>query len=382
MAPSVSNKRARAPATSSAAKKAKVVDPVMAKVDLVASTISDPECQMQDSLREMFLLAIPHSLPVPSEERHEYQTKVLQMMGDVLSEYVGHWEQQVATSKADIAPNAQKAEETMKTVEESASKIGSQEDEVSKCKGIVSEKVEALKAAEDALQSASKEVAEFDANLQVTIGQKDHVSSIYNDYFIPLKTGGIDAKEVTRLLKEVQPMLKKLNTESSLLSAIAPAFKKSPSDRGAFDTMVIEGAEAVFTKHLGELQEQIDQADTTKAEKVSKESASRQELEAATEQKATSENALKTAETDLAALEAKHTDLLMTCNAAAEIASASEAVVATKEGRLTEVKQAFSTFTELLERQANTSESVVDSTMEAKLEAVGETCQMELSTVA
>merc|ERR550537_348440 len=135
-----------------------------------------------------------------------------------------------------------------------------------KCKGIVSEKVEALKAAEDALQSASKEVSEFDENLQVTIAQKDHVSSIYNEYFIPLKTGGIDAKEVTRLLKEVQPMLKKLSTESSLLSAITPAFKKSPSERGTFDNMVIEGAEGVFSKHLGELQEQIDQADTTKAD--------------------------------------------------------------------------------------------------------------------
>merc|ERR1739848_4730 len=108
------------------------------------------------------------------------------------------------------------------------------------------------------------EGAEFDENLQATIAQKDHCNSVYNEYFLALKTG-VDAKEGARLLKEVTPMLKKLSTESSLLTAIAPAFKKSPADRGSFDVMAIEGAEGVFTKHLGELQEQIDKADITKA---------------------------------------------------------------------------------------------------------------------
>jgi hypothetical protein len=382
MAPSVSNKRARATAGSTVAKKAKVVDPLAEKVELVSKTISDPECQMPDSLREMFLQAIPHSLPVPSEDRHEYQSKVLHMIGETLSDFSAYWEQQVANSKEDIAPNAEKAEETMKSVEESAGKIGNQEEGIAICKAAVAENVEAIKAADDALQSASKEVAEFDENLQATIAQKEQCSSIYNDYFLVLKTGGVDAKEVTRLMKEVQPMLKKLSTESSLLSAIAPAFKKSPSERGPFDNMAIEGAEAVFTKHLGELQEQIDRADTTKAEKVSKESASRETLEAATQQKAASEDALKAAEAELASLEAKHVDLLVTCNSAAEIASKSEAVVATKEGHLSEVKVAISTFTELLERKTTMPESVVDSTMEAKLEAIGETCPMESSAVA
>lgn len=381
MAPAVSNKRARAAATSTAAKKAKVVDPLADKVELISKTISDPECALPDSLREMLLLAIPHTLPVPSLERHDYQAKVIGMMGQVLSDYVAHWEEQVTSSKADIVPNAQRAEETMKDVEDSASKIGRQEEEVTKCKETVQNHLEALEAAEDALKDASKEVADFEGNLQMTITQKDQCSSIYNEYFIKLKTGGVDAKEVASLLKEVQPMLKKLSTESSLLSAIAPAFKKSPADRGTFDVMAIEGAEGVFTKHMGELQEQIDQADATKAEKVSKETASQEALKVAMETKTASENALKAAEVELASLEAKHVELLTLCNAAGEKSAASEAVVATKEGRLAEVKSAFSTFTELVERQSNAPEPGNDATIEDKLEAAQETA-MELAAVA
>lgn len=386
MAPAVSNKRARAAAASSAAKKAKVVDPITEKVELVSKTISDPECQLPDSLREMFMLAIPHTLPVPGLERHDYQTKVIEMMGRHMSDYVAHWEEQVASSKADIVPNAQKAEETMKDVEDSAKKIGIQEDEVAKCKGTVQEDSDALKAAQDALKNASKEVAEFDENLQATIAQKDHCNSVYNEYFLTLKTGGVDgtgvdAKEGARLLKEVTPMLKSLSTESSLLTAIAPAFKKAPADRGSFDVMAIEGAEGIFTKHLGELQEQIDKADTTKAEKVSNETASQEGVQAATEKKTASEDALKAAEVELASLEAKHLELLTAANAASEKSAASEEVVASKEERLTQVKLGFSTFTELVERQSNAPEPAVDATMEDKLEAVSET-PMEVAAVA
>lgn len=167
-------------------------------------------------------------------------------------------------------------------------------------------------------------------------------------------------------------MLKKLCIESSLLVAIAPAFKKSPAERGPFDNMAIEGAEGIFTKHLGDLQGQIDKADTTKAEKVNTEVVSQEAFKAATEKRTTSEDALKAAEGELAALEAKHLDLLGSCNAAAEASAASEAVVATKEGRRTQVQSALSAFTELLERQSSVPEPSADMMVQDKLEAIGE----------
>lgn len=232
---------------------------------------------------------------------------------------------------------------------------------------------EATKAAEEALQCASKEVAEFDEKLQETIAQKDKCSSIYNESFVVLKNGGSDAKEVTRLLNQVQPMLKKLSTESSLLSAITPAFKKPLADRGPFDIMAIEGAEGIFTKHLEGLQEQIDKADVTKADKLSTETASQDTLKEAKEKYTASEDALKAAEEVLASLEAKHLELLVACNAASEASNTAEAVVATKEASHKDVQLAFGAFTELFERQSSTPESAADvNIVEDKLEAVCE----------
>jgi hypothetical protein len=379
----VGSKRARAPVASTEAKKAKVVDPITEKIEMISKTISENDCQLQESHREMLLLALPHTLTVTSEERHEYQSEVAQMIGKVLSDYVTHWEQQVADSKFNISASAEKAAESMKIVEESAAMIGEQADQVKECKGVVQEDSEAVKAAEKALQIASDEVAEFDGNLQVTITEKDHCSSVYQEGFAPLKSGSGDAKEVARLLKEVQPMLKKLSTESSLLSALAPAFKKPAAERGPFDFMAIEGAEKVFTEHLEKLHEQIDKADVTKADKVSTEKISQETLKAAEEKLAASTEALKTAEQKLASLEEKHVDLLTAMNAAAEESEAAEAVVATKEGRLTEVQSALGAFTELLERQATPEPFTGETTMvEDKLEAVHGLSPMEPVSVA
>merc|ERR1719265_283457 len=265
----------------------------------------------------MLLLALPHALTVPSDERHEYQSQVAKMVGTVLNDYVNFFEQQVAESKGNVDASAQKANESMKEVEESAVKINDQEEEVTKRKDALQQDLEVAKAAQVASESASKEVAEFDENLQMTMTEKEHCNSIYNEHFTPLKSGVDDAKEMARLLKEVQPVLKRLCTESSLLSALAPALKKSPDARGPFDLMAIEGAEGIFTKYLEELQEKVDKADVTKAEKVSIEASSQEALKAATQNSTTSQEALKAAEEELACLEAKHANLLAACNTAA-----------------------------------------------------------------
>eukprot|EP00746_Dinoflagellata_sp_MGD_P161097 gnl/MRDRNA2_/MRDRNA2_88132_c0_seq1.p1 gnl/MRDRNA2_/MRDRNA2_88132_c0~~gnl/MRDRNA2_/MRDRNA2_88132_c0_seq1.p1 ORF type:complete len:383 (+),score=137.56 gnl/MRDRNA2_/MRDRNA2_88132_c0_seq1:95-1243(+) len=382
MAP-VSKKRGQAAAVATNAKKARISDPITEKMECVSKAISDPECQLQDSHREMLLLAIPHVLTTPSDDRHEYQTQVAQMVGDVLKKSVEHWELQVSESKDNVGASAQKAADTMKLVEESAAKIGNQEEEVKKCKGIVDENVQAVKAAEEALQCASKEVAEFDQNLLTTTADKDQCNSVYNDHFTPLKDGGLDAKEVTTRTKEVLAILKKLSAEPSLLSAITPAFKKSSAERGPFDTMAIEGAENIIKTHVAKLQEQIDKADEIKAEKVSAETVKQEELKAAMEKRTSSEDSLKAAEDELAAMEAKHLDLFKDCNAAAEESNASEAVVAAKESSCAAAQFALSQFTELFERKTVMPESSVESSaVEEKLEAVCESSPMELTTVA
>jgi hypothetical protein len=156
---------------------------------------------------------------------------------------------------------------------------------------------EAVKGAQDALEVATQEVEDFDANLQKTINQKEQYSSVYNECFVHLKTSeGTEQKEAQKLLKKMDSLLKKLGAESSLLSAIAPALKKKPTERGQFDVMAIEGIEAVFTKELASLQEQIDKADVLKGEKVAAQAVAQEALDTAKAKETESEKELKQAQ--------------------------------------------------------------------------------------
>merc|ERR1712224_413975 len=114
-------------------------------------------------------------------------------------------------------------------------------------------------------------------------------------------------------------------------------------------------------KHLGELQDQIDKADETKAEKVSTEAACQDALKAATDKCAASEQGLKAAEEALESLKAEHLKFLADMNTAGEASGASEAVVAAKESRLQRVQSALSAFQELFERAKPVAEEKLEA---------------------
>merc|ERR1719265_1371948 len=320
----------------------------------------------------MLLLGLPYALTVPCDERHEYQSQVTQMIGEVLGDYGVFWEQKVADSKANVTASAKKTEESMKEVEESIVKVKDQEEEITKRKDALQGDSEAVKTAEVGLESASKEVVEFDTNLQVTIAEKEQCQSSFHEHFTLAKSGVDDAKEMARLLKEVQQTLKKICTESSLLNALVPALKKSPEARGSFGVMVIEQVEAIFSKHLDELKEKIDKADVTKAEKINTETMSQEALKTAMEKCTASEEALKSAEKELACLKTTHRKLLMASSTADEESNTSESVVVACESRLSAVQLALSTYTELFERKSSMAESCA---VEDKLEVISESIE-------
>jgi len=231
---------------------------------------------------------------------------------------------------------------------------------------------DAAKASQEALEAITQEVADFDANLRKAIDDQKLTSSVYNECFLHLKTESVDQKMATQLLKKMEPMLKKLGAESSLLSAMAPAIKKLPADRGPFDVMALEGIEAVFTKRLEALQEQIDKADVLKAEKVAAQEAAQAALDVAKGKETASEQVLKKAEETTSSLQARHQDMYSRMDCQSEMEAIAEHGIS--EDNLAKAKQALGAFTELYEQKTTVSptvdvnetmETVEDSTMES-----------------
>jgi hypothetical protein len=359
----ISKRAARAQTEAPEPKKAKVVDPVTAKLEVITRTLADPAFQVPggETHRDLLLASVPHTLTVPREERHEYQTQVAKMVEVVLQSSVADWETKVSTAKAKVDLTEQQSAQAMKDLEESAARVQSQEEEVTKCKEIVHVDSEAVKAAQNAVEVATQEVADFDANLQKTIEQKEQYDSVYNECFLHLKTSeGTDQKEAQRLLKRMDPVLKKLGAESSLLCAIAPALKKSPAERGQFDIMAMEGIEAVFTKQLATMQDQITTADVSKNEKIAAQSVAQEALDAATTKEAESKKTLQQAEEVKSSMEAKHQEMYDKMDCTSNMEAITEH--GTTEEGLEKVKKALSTFNDLFELKAEVTTE--PSTME------------------
>eukprot|EP00746_Dinoflagellata_sp_MGD_P155417 gnl/MRDRNA2_/MRDRNA2_85360_c0_seq1.p1 gnl/MRDRNA2_/MRDRNA2_85360_c0~~gnl/MRDRNA2_/MRDRNA2_85360_c0_seq1.p1 ORF type:complete len:380 (+),score=128.47 gnl/MRDRNA2_/MRDRNA2_85360_c0_seq1:90-1229(+) len=377
----ITKRAARAQVEAPEPKKARIVDPVTEKLEVITQMLSDPTFQVPggEAHRDLLLASVPHTLTVPSEERHEYQTRMAKMVEVVLRASVADWETKVSSAKAKMDLTEQQDAQAMKDLEESAKRVELQEEEVAKRQEVVRVDSEAVNEAQLVLEVATQEVVDFDANLQKTINQKEQYSSVYNESFVHLKTTeGTPQKEADQLLKKMTPLLKKLGAESSLLSAIGPALKKSPTERGQFDVMAIEGIEAVFTKHLATLQEQIDKADVTKGEKVAAQAVAQEALDSAKAKEAESEQALKQAQEARDKLEASHQEMYRNMDCNSNMEAITEHGV-TEEG-LQKVKQALNTFTDLFERKA-VSPSTADVTM-GEPEVTTEPSPMETSEAA
>jgi chromosome segregation ATPase len=377
----ITKRTARAQSEAPEPKKARIIDPLTDKLEVITRTVADPEFQVPggESHRELLLASLPHTLTVPCDERHEYQTQMAKMVEVVLHASVAEWEIKVSNAKGQVDLTEQQSTQAMKDLEDSAARVQSQEDEVTKCQEILRVDSEAVKAAQATLEVATQEVVDFDANLQKTVDQKEQYNSVFNECFVHLKTSeGTDQKEAQRLLKRMDPVLKKLGAESSLLCAVGPALKKSSTERGQFDLMAIEGIETVFTQHLAALHEKIDQADVLKTEKVAAQAAAQEALDTAKAKEADSEQGLKQAQEAKDALEAGHQEMYNNMDMTSNMEAITEH--GTTEQGLEKVRQALSTFTDLFERKADLPPSA-DVTM-AEAELTAEPSPMETAVAA
>lgn len=275
---------------------------------------------------------------------------MVQMVGQVVSDHVADWESQVKQGKAAVDAAAQKSTEMQNDADASAAMINVQEENVMAGKAIVIKDSEAVKAAENTLLSAKKDLTTFSHKLQKTTNEREHCASVYEECFTLLKADhSVESAKALKLINKIETMLQKLHMEGSLLRAIVPALKKSPAARGPFDLMAVEEAEGAFTKHLAESQGQINEADALKTEKINAEAAAQKDFTVATEKCASSKAALKRAKDELTSLQTKHEELRKNVSEASKAESQALSHQAGKEAGLTHAKDVLDAFTKLLE---------------------------------
>jgi len=239
---------------SSAAKKVKAaaepkVDPAFASV---TDAVMEAE-QIPQRTRTMLVEMLPFSLKFASDERHELQSMAVDMVEETLTAKKSALD---ANAAAEVnALDALKASESQLgiTVTESEAALASQT-EVAKTKASDLEKAEEdEKASEAHLKKLREEDEGAAAKLEDMKKERGDIDAAVAEHFEPMKEG-----EAKAHFKKLEPFLKKISIESTLLTALPSTCAKKKESRGTFDNIVLEELGKAFNAKIASLTTAID----------------------------------------------------------------------------------------------------------------------------
>jgi len=148
--------------------------------------------------------------------------------------------------------------------------LQSQQADVKSCKEQVQVHAETEKEACKVLAEADEQVRDFDDVQLSKAKDLEQCNSIYKDNFENLKlaTNPLNPKEQKACIATLMAFVKKLGADTSLRTAIPEVLKKVPAERGTFDGLVVDQADALFKDHMTKLQTALDNGNAMKAGKI------------------------------------------------------------------------------------------------------------------
>jgi len=200
----------------------------------------------------MLVDMLPFSLSIPSDERHETQTWAVQAV-----------EQTLHANKAALEAASAAEDEKLASLKSSEGELGASvaaADAASEAQKVVvqsaesahAERMEAANVASQALAALQEQQKTCETNLASTKEEKDALEPAYQTHFAAPMQDGAGPH-----FKELQPFLKKIDMEASLLKAIPSVCSKSKEDRGSFDDVVLQELGKALTSKLTALSDAI-----------------------------------------------------------------------------------------------------------------------------
>jgi len=247
-------KRAATPATTkAAAKKAKgevKLDPAFASV---CDAVMEAE-QLPDRVRDMLVEMMPFSLKFASDERHELQNMAVDMVEQTL--IATKAAQDAAVANEDGALARLKASESTLGVAVTSGEaaLAAQKDTVEAKKLVESTAMGASQASEKKLQEESSAKSLAVEKLGHMQTEKVAIESAFAEHFKPMEDGEASAKAH---LKKLEPFLKKIEIESTLLTALPSTCAKLKEKRGTFDNLVLVELDKAFKLKIAALGDAI-----------------------------------------------------------------------------------------------------------------------------
>jgi chromosome segregation ATPase len=233
---------------------------------------------------EMLVAVAPHCLRSTREERHRYQTDMIDALEKVLLGVEAERKDVLAASQEDLV----KAEADR---ESAVTALAAADNKVSEC--------QAEKDAKDSMQleldavvsQRSKELVDAQAHEKSleqeqsqNLQEREDCQKFMSEKWEPLKAGSFPGKEWRERNRQIDAAvqaLDKMGLDASLKSCLPTALKTKPLERGRFATKAVEFSESVMGCFLESTAEKTSKFDQEAATRARASAASKENLDAA-----------------------------------------------------------------------------------------------------
>eukprot|EP00933_Yihiella_yeosuensis_P050198 TRINITY_DN47966_c0_g1_i1.p1 TRINITY_DN47966_c0_g1~~TRINITY_DN47966_c0_g1_i1.p1 ORF type:complete len:361 (-),score=161.10 TRINITY_DN47966_c0_g1_i1:221-1303(-) len=290
-------KRSAPAAKDAGAKKQKV-----AKMSKVAKVVKGAETYPQ-AVRAMLVENLELTLGLAKEERHQFQERIVQMLGEVLTSVQTGLEGKVAEAEGKVAAAEVEKGNREAAATAATATVTEKNEAVAQASTALSDATASVKQATKALKDAQAEQKQGDKDLESAEKKKNQLSDAFANSFTPLKNG--EAEGVSGRVSTLAKISQEFGFDAALSTSLPSALGKAAAERGSFDNLVIGQVEAELQKHIESLTVQLAEGEPGKQERAAKVAAAEATLtackateEAAQGTQAASQAALKEAEAD------------------------------------------------------------------------------------
>jgi len=242
-------KRANAPATPATKSKKIKGDPVLASI---AEVIMEAD-NLNDGCRAMLVDMLPFSLSFPEDTRHELQTMAVVMIEQTLSDKKSAMEAAVTAEEDKLSKLKASEVELGTAVTGAETALAAQKEVVDKAKTALAEATESARSSTVSLAALNAAKRDADAKLSATKDEKQTLESAFAAHF---KTPMENQKGPN--FKKLEPFLKKIEVEASLITALPSTCVKKQEERGSFDLLCLAELERAITSKITALGKVVD----------------------------------------------------------------------------------------------------------------------------
>jgi chromosome segregation ATPase len=223
--------------------------------------------------------AVPHALYVYSDQRHDYQAKVVDMVETALRSVEAELKQAHADAAAKIASKDNLKLDRIKSVTDQANNVAEKKGIAARQEAdVVIHEVTLLAAKED-LAECHKAAKGPERDYEHSKSKADELQAIVESRIQPLKEVAGTNKAIQELVKE----MRKFEVDESLLSTLFSVVAKAPAERSDFDQLAFNNLEKAVSAKATELAAGMQAAEPQKTRAAAAVDAAKAKFDAASD---------------------------------------------------------------------------------------------------